>query len=118
VTPEGVYLYDAKNNTLDPILVGDLRAATGTQSFVKDAALNLVYVSDLSRIGRAASSDVELSTAADIGFISQNVYLYCASERLATVVRGSIDRAALAKTLKLRSNQKSVLAQSIGYPKK
>ncbi len=118
VTPEGVYVYDAKDNTLDPVLAGDFRAATGTQSFVKDAAVNLVYVSDLSKTGRAAPSDVEMFTAADVGFISQNVYLYCASEGLATVVRGSVDRAPLAKTLKLRPDQRIILAQSVGYPKK
>jgi len=118
VTFEGVYSYDAKDNTLDPVLAGDFRGATGTQSFVKDAAVNLVYVSDLSKTGRAASSDVEMFTAADVGFVSQNVYLYCSSEGLATVVRGSIDRAALAKTLKLGPNQKIILAQSVGFPKK
>jgi nitroreductase len=57
-------------------------------------------------------------TAADVGFIAQNVYLYCASEGLATVVRGSVDRPALAKTLNLRPQQKIILAQSVGYPKK
>jgi len=118
VTPEGVYVFDAKDNTLQPVLAGDFRAATGTQSFVKDAALNLVYVSDLSKTDRAAPSDVEMFTAADVGFISQNVYLYCASEGLATVVRGSVDKPALAKTLKLRPNQRIILAQSVGYPKK
>jgi Nitroreductase family len=41
-TPEGVYIYDARDNTLNPILVGDYRATTGTQLFVKDAAVNLV----------------------------------------------------------------------------
>src|SRR5512137_2733760 len=54
-TPEGVYIYDAKENALNPVLAGDFRATTGTQSFVKDAAVNLVYVSDLSKTGRAAS---------------------------------------------------------------
>jgi len=116
--PEGVYVYDAKDNVLNPVLTGDFRAATGTQSFVKDAAVDLVYVSDLSKTGRAEFSDVMLSTAADVGFIAQNVYLYCASEGLATVVRGSIDKPALAKTLHLRPNQKIILAQSVGYPKK
>jgi SagB-type dehydrogenase family enzyme len=117
-TPEGVYIYDAKENALNPVLAGDLRAATGTQSFVKDAAVNLVYVSDLSKTGRAASSEAEMYTAADVGFIAQNVYLYCASEGLATVVRGSIDKPALAKTLNLQQNQKIILAQSVGYLKK
>jgi len=117
-TPEGVYIYDAKDNALNPVLGGDFRAATGTQSFVKDAAVNLVYVSDLSKTDRATSSDAEIYTAADVGFIAQNVYLYCASEGLATVVRGSIDKPALAKTLNLQPNQKIILAQSVGYPKK
>jgi nitroreductase len=51
-------------------------------------------------------------------FLSQNVYLYCASEGLATVVRGLIDRPALEKTMKLRPEQKVILAQSVGYPKR
>jgi SagB-type dehydrogenase family enzyme len=116
-TPEGVYIYGAKDNALNPVLAGDFRAATGTQSFVKDAAVNLVYVSDLSKTGNVASSDAEMYTAADVGFIAQNVYLYCASEGLATVVRGSIDRPALAKTLNLQPQQKIILAQSVGFPK-
>jgi len=117
-TPAGVYVYDAKTNMLEPVLAGDFRAATGTQSFVKDAAVNLVYVSDLSKTDGAASSDAEMYTAADVGFIAQNVYLYCASEGLATVVRASVDKPALAKTLKLQPQQKIILAQSVGYPKK
>jgi SagB-type dehydrogenase family enzyme len=117
-TAEGLYLYDAKTQTLKPILAEDIRAATGRQDFVKDAPVNLVYVADFSRMGTASKEDKELYSAADTGFISQNVYLYCASEGLATVVRGSIDRQALAKTMKLRPDQKIILAQSVGYPKK
>ena len=116
-TPEGVYVYDAKANALEPVAAGDFRAATGTQPFVKDAAVNLVYVSDLSKTG-ADSSEAEMYTAADVGFIAQNVYLYCASEGLVTVVRASVDRPTLAKTLKLQPQQKIILAQSVGYPKK
>lgn len=117
-TPEGVYIYDAKGNALNPVLGGDFRAATGTQSFVKEAGVNLVYVADLSKAGGADSSDAQVYTAADVGFIAQNVYLYCASEGLVTVVRGSIDKPALAKTLNLQPQQKIILAQSVGYPKK
>jgi len=117
-TPAGVYLYDAKANVLESVLAGDFRAATGTQSFVKDAAVNLVYVSDLSKTDGAPSSEAEMYTAADVGFIAQNVYLYCASEGLATVVRGSVDKPALAKTLKLQPQQRIILAQSVGFPKK
>ena len=117
-TAEGVYVYDAQAHALNPVVAGDLRAATGTQAYVKDAAVNLVYVSDLSKTSRVTAAEAEKYTAADVGFIAQNVYLYCASEGLAVVVRGSIDRAALAKTLNLQPHQQIILAQSVGYPKK
>jgi len=115
-TAEGLFLYDAKGNRLEPVLAQDVRPATGTQSFVATAPLDLIYVADLSKAGSGADSD--LYTAADTGFIAQNVYLFCASEGLATVVRGSIDRAALAKAMKLRPEQKIILSQTVGYPKK
>lgn len=117
-TADGLYLFEADSNSLKLIMSGDIRALTGRQDFVKEAPANLVYVADFSRMGTSPKEDKELYSAADTGFISQNVYLYCASERLATVVRGSIDRQALAKAMNLRPDQKIILAQSIGYPKK
>jgi SagB-type dehydrogenase family enzyme len=116
-TADGLYLYNAKSHALDPVLAADIRAATGRQAFVRDAAVNLVFVADFSRMGSASTEDKVLYSAADAGFISQNVYLYCASERLATVVRGSIDRTALAAAMGLRPEQRIILAQSVGYPK-
>jgi len=86
------------------------------QPFAATAPLDLVYVADLAKAG--SEPDAELYSAADTGFIAQNVYLFCASEGLATVVRGSVDRAALAKMMKLRPDQKIILAQTVGYPKK
>lgn len=116
-TAEGLYVYDARRNELDPVLREDVRGLTGTQSFVKDAPVNLVYVADLARTG-GNSVDRDLFVAADTAFIAQNVYLFCASERLATVVRGSIDRPALSKALRLRPDQRIMLAQTVGYSKK
>ncbi len=115
-TGEGLFRYDAKQNRLEPVLAQDVRGATGTQSFVATAPVNLVYVANLSKTG--SSPNANLFTAADAGFIGQNVYLFCASENLATVVRGSIDRVALAKKMRLRPEQKIILAQTVGYPKK
>ena len=80
--------------------------------------MNIVYVADYARMSKVGSEERDFDAAADTGFISQNVYLYCASEGLATVVRSSIDRGALSKAMKLRSDQKITLAQSVGYPKK
>jgi SagB-type dehydrogenase family enzyme len=117
-TAEGLYLYDAKSHSLKPILAGDIRAMTGRQPFVKDAPVNLIFVADFSKMGNAPADQKDFYSATDAGFISQNVYLYCASEGLATVVRGAIDRPTMANVMKLRPDQKVVLAQSVGYPKK
>ena len=117
-TADGLYLYEAKGHTLQPVLAGDIRAATGMQPFVKDAPVELVYVADYSRMGKGTDDQKNLYSAADTGFISENAYLFCASEGLATVVRGAVDKTALAKVMKLRPDQKVILAQTVGYPKK
>jgi SagB-type dehydrogenase family enzyme len=117
-TADGLYLYDAKSHLLKPILAEDIRALTGRQPFVKDAALNLIYVADFSRIGRGTNEERDFFSAADTGFIAQNVYLFCASEGLATVVRANIDRPTLGKTMKLGPDQRITLSQTVGYPKK
>jgi nitroreductase len=116
-TADAVYVYEAKDHKLREVLAGDQRGLAGTQEFVKDAALNIVYVADTAKTGRANADDQNLYTGADAGFIAQNVYLFCASEGLGTVVRGSIDRAAFSRTMKLRPEQKVILAQTVGYAK-
>ena len=116
-TAGGLYLFDAKQNMLIPIAGEDIRALTGKQSFVKDAPINLIYVADLSKMGKMSGSDVDLYAGADTGFISENTYLYCASAGLVTVVRGFIDKPVLAKAMKLRLDQKIILAQTVGYLK-
>jgi len=114
---DGLYLYYAKNNMLMPIVAGDMRELTGKQPFVKSAPINLIFVADLAKMGGASADAVDLYSATDTGFVSQNVYLYCASAGLSTVVRGMIDRSAMARAMKLRSDQRIILAQTVGYPK-
>ena len=116
-TSDALYIYDAKLHQLHPVLRKDVRAQTGTQPFVADAPLNLVYVADLARTG-SNFAERDMYVAADVGFVAQNVYLFCASEGLATVVRGSIDRPALSEIMRLRPDQRIILAQTVGYPKK
>jgi nitroreductase len=118
-TAAGLFVFDAKPHTLLPILSQDIRALTGTQGYVSQAPVQLVYVADFARMGQATSeAEKHFYAPADTGFISQNVYLYCASEGLATVVRQSIDRAVLAATMQLRPEQQIMLAQSVGYPRR
>jgi len=116
LTAEGAYVYDPVPNALKPVAPGDLRPLAGTQDFVRTAPLNLVFVVDKAKMSRAGDEDKKLYGAADVGFIAENVYLYCASEGLAVVVRGSIDRQKLAAALNLRPEQAIILAQTVGYP--
>jgi nitroreductase len=115
---QGLYLYDAKANTLVPLLAVDIRAATGKQPFVKDAPVNLIFAADYAKMGDMPAEMKDFYAAADTGYVSQNVYLFCASEGLATVVRGSVDRVVCSAAMGLRSDQKIILVQTVGYPKK
>lgn len=112
----GAYVYSAVSNKLDLVVTNDIRASGGTQAFVKDAPVTLVFVADLAK--RGGNNEGARNTAnIDVGYISQNVYLFCVSEGLATGARGSVDRQVLGENLKLRPDQLIVLAQSVGYPK-
>lgn len=114
----GVYVYDAKNNMLKFVLAEDIRNLGGSQGFIKDAPVQIILIADLAKAGNAKPEE-KLNTAnIDAGYISQNIYLFCASEGLATGARGSIDRNALTLKLNLRPEQKIIIAHSVGYPKK
>ncbi|MDD2710935.1 MAG: nitroreductase family protein [Verrucomicrobiae bacterium] len=115
---EGLYLYDAKANTLQPALARDIRADAGRQPFVKDAPVVLIFVADYKKMDDASDSDKMRYSGIDTGFISQNVYLFCSSEDLATVVLGMVNRPALAKTMGLRPSQQIILSQPVGKLKK
>jgi len=117
ILADGAYLYDAKTNALKPVARTDMRKLAGTQAYVADAPVNLVYIADTAKLG--GDDAAALATAnADTGFIAQNVYLFCASEGLGTVVRGSVNRADLGKAMNLRAEQRIILAQTVGYPGK
>ncbi|MFA5143321.1 MAG: SagB/ThcOx family dehydrogenase [Candidatus Omnitrophota bacterium] len=114
---EGLYLYDAKANSLLPVMTGDIRASTGSQPFVKDAPVNLIFVADMAKMPGMPQDAMDFYVATDTGYISENVYLYCASAGLATVVRGLVDKPVLSNVMKLRPGQKIILAQTAGYSK-
>ena len=113
----GIYRYDPKANSLIPDVAGDMRAMTGLQGYVKDAPLDLIYVADFAKMGNSQEAEKVFLSAADTGFIAENVYLYSASEGLATVVRANIDKKKLGESMKLLPDQKITLAQCVGYPK-
>ena len=114
--PSGAYLYDAKANQLKLVNPGDHRAAAGKQPFACQAPVNLFYVHDAARGMNASGDDVMRYAGIHAGAIMQNVYLFCAKERLATVARAYLDYESCAKALKLGAGQRIVLGQTVGYP--
>jgi SagB-type dehydrogenase family enzyme len=114
---DGLWLYDAKPHALRRILEDDIRAKTGGGKFAGKAPICLIYVADYARMAKVETdANRAFYAATDTGFISQNVYLFCASERLATVVHDGIKRTALSKAMRLRPDQKIILGQCVGHP--
>ena len=113
---EALYVYEAKANELKPLLKGDFRARTSGQDYVKTAPVVLVYVADLAKLTKAGSDIRPFYAGFDAGCICQNVYLYCASAGLATVVY-DLNRPPLATAMRLRPEQQVIMAQSVGHPK-
>jgi nitroreductase len=114
---EGVYVYEAKENQLTPVLAQDLRAKAAPMGSMKDAPVHLLFVADYAKFRTMSQSQKELFSACHTGFIGQNVYLYCAAEGLGARFYAGVDRAALKDSLKLREDQAIVFAQAVGYPK-
>jgi len=117
IRADGVWLYEPKSHRLLFHMSGDLRSQTTTgQPFVATAPLNLVYAFDTTKMGNVPDAVKYATSGATAGVTAQNVYLYCASAGLATVLRESVPEA-LAKTLRLPPGHLIQFAQTVGYPK-
>lgn len=111
----GIYVYQPDSNMLKLVVSGDFRLEMGKQAFVKKASLVLIFVADYSKMKNMSQEDKDFYSAADCGFISQNVYLFSASESLSTVVLGWIDREKMSQRLKLNETQKIIFSQPVGF---
>lgn len=112
----GLYIYAPKTHSLRLVSDVDARRVTGYQDFVDQAPLDLIYVWDRAHTPLGSGDRQAVYAAICAGAITQNVYLYCASEGLATVARAFFDRQALATALCLGPDEEVLLAQTVGYP--
>lgn len=113
---KGAYRYDAPSNTLELIIQEDLRpwVANG-QDFAASAPVVVVLTSDLSKMKGGPTEANRLIGAMDAGIVSQNISLACAGLGLATVPRATMDKAQLAKKLRLKDSQILLLNHPIGH---
>jgi nitroreductase len=129
-TADGLFLYDAPQQVLKVISKQDVRAISGLeglaagpmkQDFAKTAPVSLVYVADMAKTKgmKWNGEDAGLIWSyAGAGAIAQNVYLFCASEGLACILRAMVDAAKITEVFKLRSDQKVLLTSTIAQFKK
>jgi SagB-type dehydrogenase family enzyme len=113
----GLFLYDEKDHQLVQILSKDIRENIGTQKMMRSAPVGLIYVSDYSKMTNFLFRDDEqrwFFSGTDVGFISQNVYLYCAAAKLNTVVLGLVNRDKLHEFMRLKEREKVVYTQVVG----
>jgi SagB-type dehydrogenase family enzyme len=111
----GLYYYDAANNLLVQIHDKDIRANTGLQEYVGKAPLSLIFVANQQNVQDPHGERQLKASHTNSGFIAQNVYLYCASEGLACVVRAWFDEEDLHKAMQLGEDYKIILTQTVGY---
>jgi SagB-type dehydrogenase family enzyme len=114
--PQGLYRYAPERHVLQLIKAEDVRRVTGYQDFVDNAALDLIYVAVHTRMKLVPAAQRTAYASVAAGAMVQNVYLYCATVGLATVVRAWFDRDALTQTMGLTPDQQVLLTQTVGWP--
>lgn len=115
--PQGLYRYEPKAHVLQLVVAQDVRRVTGYQDFVDTAPLDLIFVAEHSRMKIVPAAMRESYASVAAGAMAQNIYLYCASVGLATVVRAWFNRQALTQAMELTPDQQLLLTQTVGWPK-
>jgi nitroreductase len=114
--PQGLLRYEPTVHALQLAAATDVRRVTGYQDFVDTAPLDLIYVADHARMRLVPAAQREAYAFTAAGAMAQNVYLYCASAGLATVIRAWFDRHTLSQAMDLGADQQLLLAQTVGVP--
>ncbi len=118
IMEQGVFLYNEEDHELTKTVSKDFRENIGTQKMMKSAPMGLVFVADLSRMKSpfVRSKEAQRFCAwVDTGYISQNVYLYCAASNLGTAVLSLVNRDKLHNLMELKEDEKIVLTQVVGH---
>lgn len=114
-TSKGVFLYIPEKDFLKQVIKEDKRKMAVRQPFAAEAPVLLMFVANYDKMKGMDEQSMEFYGATDAGYVSQNVYLYCASEKMNTVVLGSIFRDEIKKLLEF--NGKAILGQPVGFAK-
>jgi SagB-type dehydrogenase family enzyme len=112
---QGIYHYNAGKHELELVKEGDYRNLTG-RGEAANAALNLLFIADTEKTGPGDdATKANTVSYVNVGYISQNVYLYCASAGIGTRARGGWDSTKLSQIMNLKKSMVVVLGQTVGY---
>jgi SagB-type dehydrogenase family enzyme len=126
---EGTYFYDAFHHRLVPVIAGDLRTLAigqGQANFGDKAPVRLIYVADINKLYNTSGyqepglQNPEIQKSyfyVDTGLIAGNVYLFAASQGLASWFH-NCNKSGLTAKLNLRADQRVLFGQTVGYPVK
>ena len=114
--PQGLFIYEPAPHLLLKTVASDVIRITGNQDFVDTAPLDLCFVADHARMRHVAAPGREAYAFATAGAMAQDVYLYYASEGLATVIRAWFDRDALSRAMGLDADHQLLRSQTVGSP--
>jgi len=126
---DGVYVYDAFEHVLNPVVKGDYRTqvvmtppkpANSTEPARPapfTGPVEIILISDGSRFKRGTPEQKTEWGALDTGIVSQNISLFCAATGLKTHPRASMDKTKITSLLKLKETQHIFLEHPIGYEK-
>jgi len=113
--PEGVYLYEPVPHRLTPIVAGDFRSRSADKGSALNAPVNIFFVVDFSRYEKGDPETWKSFYYVTTGAISQNIYLFAASQGLATWFH-ECNKNDATKDFNLRPQQRILFAQTVGYP--
>jgi hypothetical protein len=126
--PDGIYLYEAIPHRLTPVVAGDLRPMAigqGQGGAGANAPVRIIYVVDIAKFSTAGFQepglkDPEIQKSyyyVDSGLIAGNVAVFAAAQGL-TAWFHNCRKADLAAKLQLRTDQRVLFAQTVGWPLK
>lgn len=112
----GIFLYIPEKNILERISKEDRREEMSGQSkMIMEAPITLLFFANYEKMDKFSEESREFYGATDAGFVSQNVYLYCAANKMSTVVMGAIERDPIRDMI--GRDGKAILAQPVGFVK-
>lgn len=117
----GVYHFLPKNHSIEIVKESDLtnelvQVALG-QSFLADAAVNIVIAAEYERTtGKYGERGVKY-VHMEVGHVSQNIYLQVESLGLGTVTIGAFHDKDITSLLNLPPNHHPLYLMPIGWPK-